>query len=86
MNILGQEIDKPFPKDTTIIYYIWWAKGHGLKSNKHTFYCAERNGDVVNYQTKKQLIKESEEAGFPWMVVRHKKKGGKISIVEKSKQ
>lgn len=79
MNNCDTDIYKP--KDTVIIYFIWWAKGHGL--GKH-FYCAEMNGEVIDYHTKGQLIKNAEEKKLPWQVLRYHKKQCKVSILQKS--
>lgn len=70
-----------YKKDTVIIYYIWWAKGHGIRKN---WYCAEINGEVIDYHDKKTLIKQAEEKNLPWMIVRHHRKGGKVSVIKKS--
>lgn len=76
-------------KDTVIIYYIWWASGHGLKGKNHTFYCSELNQEIWDYHRKDQLKRQAEEKGLPWLVVRLHKKTSKIkpnewSIIEKS--
>lgn len=71
------------PKDTVIIYFIWWARGHGIPKN---WYCAELNGEIQDYHLKEVLIKNAEEKGLPWQVIRYHKKGGKISIIQKSNQ
>lgn len=66
------------PKDTVIIYYNWWG---GLKQDRK-WWTAEMNGEVVDYHLKSVLIKNAEEKGLQWMVIRYHKKGkGGYSII-----
>lgn len=69
------------PKNTVIIYYIWWAKGHGIPKN---WYCSEINESVKDYHLKSVLIKNAEKDGLPWQIIRYHRKGGGVSVVAKS--
>lgn len=66
-----------------VIFYISWAKGHGLRSKGKTFWCAEKDGDVVDYHLKSELIKRAKSKGEKYAVVRYHK-DGRLSIVEKN--
>lgn len=67
-----------YPKDTVCIHYIWWA----MQRQDRWMWCAEMNGNVIDYHTKDTLINQAESKNLPWVIVRHKKGGGKI-IVER---
>lgn len=70
-------------KGIVVIHYISWAKGHGLRFKGGVYWCAQKDGDVVDYNFKSILIKSAKESGDKYVVIRHHKKGG-ASITEKN--
>jgi hypothetical protein len=70
-------------KGVVRIYNISWARGHGLRGKHGNFWCADKDGDVIDYHYKKTLIESAKTKGEKYAVLRHHKGGGR-SIVEKN--
>lgn len=69
-------------KDIVVIQYEWW----GSQLKDRYMWVALLNGEVVDHHKKDVLIKNAEDKGLSWIVVRHHKKGsGQVSIIQTSK-
>ena len=72
-----------YKKDVVFIYYEWW----GGQPHDRLFWTATLNGEIIDYHTKEELIRQAERMHKKWIVLRyHKKQRGKVSIVQKSKE
>ena len=73
--------ERPILKDIVIIYYGWWAGNCNMG-----FWTAELNGEIMDYHTQDNLIKQAEELNKEWIVLKyHKGKlRGQISLVKHS--
>lgn len=67
-------------KNVMLIRYVRRWGGHPL-DNK--WWEGSINGEVEDWNSPKQLIKQAESKGLAWVVIRHHK-NGKVSCVQKS--
>lgn len=65
-------------KDILTIYFQWWAR----ECMNKTWWTAEMNGEIVDYNSKDALIKYAIDNGLRYQVLRCHKGTGKVSILE----
>lgn len=81
MEYLNEE--KDYPKDTLVIEYPFHVGGQLADKG---LWMGTINGEVLDYHSKENLIKQAKEMGINWIVLRWKKgKPLKKIIVQSSK-